>query len=75
MTDITNKPNLLGSCRSEVLETLADKFHDAARSEPNATALEVLFAAATFTLTAAKFIPDPTQRAAILNALVDTSLQ
>lgn len=75
MTDLS-KPILLGHCRGEVLETLVEEFDKcAARVCPDATKLEVLVAAVTYTLLTAEFIPNPAQRRAMLDALVETSLQ
>ena len=73
MTDIS-KPTMLGHCRGEVVEALAEQF-DAAAERSGATALEVLVAAVTFASMTADFIPNPKQRAAMLAVLTETNLQ
>ena len=73
MSEDISKATLLGHCRNEVLETIIKKFKELAMHS-DASSLEVLVAAVAFTLMAAEFIPNPTQRAAILNSLIGLSL-
>lgn len=74
MTEAMSKSTLLGHCRVDVVEALTAKFHKTA-SQADASGLEVLIAAVTFTLDAAEFISPPQQRMAILDALMGVSLQ
>ena len=59
------------------MKLLAEKFDEVAEvaEHSGATSLEVLVAAVLYTLAAAEFIPNPKQRAAMLDALIGVSLQ
>jgi len=73
MSDIS-KATILGHCRDGAVEALALEFEKLA-GHSDASVLEVLVAAVTFTLMAAESIPNHKQRAAMLAALIDSSLQ
>lgn len=73
MTDIS-KTTIVKSCRGEVVEKLVEEFGKCA-DRSNATGLEVLVAATTFTAIVGEAVHDPKLRTAMMSALVETNLQ
>lgn len=71
---VINKEAITKYCDGEVVERLVEEFHEHAMRS-GASALETLVAATTFATIVGEAIEDPKLRTAMMDALVEMSLQ